>query len=147
MTSSIQADSQCCVCVKKVRGFVIPQSGCSSVPMRPFDATISDPVTSVDVMTLERPFRFMFHRLIVRAKDRTMLQCDQRRWSWLRQLYDIEDTQGRVVARLFIARYSNRGRSKFRSMGRRSARFANAGADSAPSYLPMLTTSGSSFQR
>ncbi|HMY58453.1 MAG TPA: phospholipid scramblase-related protein [Pseudomonadota bacterium] len=70
-------------------------------PMRPFDATISDPVTSVDVMTLERPFRFMFHRLIVRAKDGTMLGAIQRRWSWLRRLYDIEDAQGRVVARLF----------------------------------------------
>ncbi len=70
-------------------------------PMRPFEATVSDPVTTVEVMKVDRPFRFMFHRLIVSASDGTMLGAIQRRWSWLRRIYDIEDAEGRVVARLF----------------------------------------------
>jgi uncharacterized protein YxjI len=70
-------------------------------PMRPFQATVADPGTGQAVLTLDRPFRFIFHRLEVSAANGQRLGAIQRRWSWLRRIYVIENAEGRVVADLF----------------------------------------------
>lgn len=70
-------------------------------PMRPFTASVTDPATGEPWLTLHRPFRFIFHRLEVRRADGTAAGAVQKRWSWVRRLYDLEDGRGQVVAELF----------------------------------------------
>ena len=70
-------------------------------PLRPFTANVDDIGTDVVEMQLDRPFRFFFHRLEVRASDGTLIGAIQRRWSWLRRIYEIEDASARVIATLF----------------------------------------------
>src|SRR6185503_21160324 len=70
-------------------------------PLRPFGALVTDLGTDDPVMALRRPFRFFFHRLEVTSADGTPLGAIQRRWSWLRRIYVIEDASGNVVADVF----------------------------------------------
>jgi uncharacterized protein YxjI len=70
-------------------------------PFRPFRATVQDLGTEAAVLHLHRPFRFIFHRLEVTTAAGEPLGAIQRRWSWLRRIYVIEDAQGNVVANLF----------------------------------------------
>jgi len=70
-------------------------------PIRPFDATISDLGTEEPVLELKRRFRFIFHRLEVHAPDGTLLGAIQKKWSWVRRIYTIEDAQGQPIAELF----------------------------------------------
>jgi uncharacterized protein YxjI len=70
-------------------------------PLRPFRAQVSDPATRQGVLALHRPFRFIFHRLEVTTAEGVKVGAIQRRWSWLRRIYVIEDAHGRVVADLF----------------------------------------------
>lgn len=69
--------------------------------LRPFHAVVYDNPIPKPLLLLERPFRFFFHRLEVRAADGTPLGSVQRRWAWVRRIYSVEDAQGREVARLF----------------------------------------------
>lgn len=68
---------------------------------RPFDAVVYDNPIPKPLLLLERPFRFIFARLDVRAADGTVLGSIEREWSWLRRIYSVKDARGREVARLF----------------------------------------------
>lgn len=70
-------------------------------PFRPFRAQVTDLGTEAPLMALRRPFRFFFHRLEVRTADGEYLGAIQRRWSWLRRIYVVEDESGVVVADIF----------------------------------------------
>jgi uncharacterized protein YxjI len=70
-------------------------------PMRPFRVSITDLTTGEVVLELRRPFRFMFHRLEVYAGNGELLGAIERKWSWVRRIYTIEDAQGKEIATLF----------------------------------------------
>jgi len=70
-------------------------------PLRPFRAEVRDTGDQQPVLALRRPFRFIFHRLEVSTTGGERVGAIQRRWSWIRRIYVIEDAQGRVVADLF----------------------------------------------
>lgn len=68
---------------------------------RPFVAVVYDNPIPKPLLRLDRPFRFFFARLDVSAADGTPLGSIERRFSWLRRIYDVKDAQGREVATLF----------------------------------------------
>jgi uncharacterized protein YxjI len=70
-------------------------------PLRPFEAAVVEPAGDAPVLRLRRPFRFFFHRLEVTTPNGERVGAIQRRWSWLRRLYVIEDALGQEVANLF----------------------------------------------
>lgn len=70
-------------------------------PLRAFSAEVTDLAAGRVALRLHRRFRFIFHRLEVESGSGEKLGAIERRWSWLRKIYDVEDAQGRVVARLF----------------------------------------------
>jgi uncharacterized protein YxjI len=70
-------------------------------PFRPFTASVTGPSSSEAWMQLRRPFRFVFHRLEVHAADGTLVGAVQKKWSWIRRIYDVENGRGDVVAELF----------------------------------------------
>jgi uncharacterized protein YxjI len=70
-------------------------------PIRPFTAAVTDPGGSELWLRLHRPFRFIFHRLEVRAPDGALVGAVQKRWSWLRRIYVVENGRGEIVAELF----------------------------------------------
>jgi len=70
-------------------------------PLRPFQASVVDFSSGQPILHLHRPFRFIFHRLEVRTPTGEKLGAIQRRWSWLRRIYVIEDAYGHVGADLF----------------------------------------------
>ena len=70
-------------------------------PLRPFEAEVVDLATGQPLFILRRYFRFIFHRLEVRSVDGQRLGAIQRRWSWIRRIYDIEGPDGGVLAELF----------------------------------------------
>lgn len=70
-------------------------------PMRPFSVDITDLMSGDVVLKLKRPFRFIFHRLDIMAGNGEKIGAIQRRWSWVRRIYTIEDAQGNEVATLF----------------------------------------------
>jgi uncharacterized protein YxjI len=70
-------------------------------PFRPFEATVVDFSSGQPILRLTRPFRFIFHRLEVRTPMGEKIGAIQRRWSWLRRIYVIEDAYGHVGADLF----------------------------------------------
>ena len=70
-------------------------------PMRPFRVLVSDAGTGQVLLDLKRPFRFIFHRLEVRAADGTVLGAIQKKWSWVRRIYHVQSESGATVAELF----------------------------------------------
>jgi hypothetical protein len=70
-------------------------------PARPFQASVMDPAQAEVWLRLTRPFRFIFHRLEVHGADGSCLGAIQKKWSWVRRIYHVEDARGRVVAELF----------------------------------------------
>lgn len=68
---------------------------------RPFHAIVYDNPIPKPLMRLDRPFRFIFHRLDVSAADGTPMGHIEREWSWLRRIYAVKDARGREVAKLF----------------------------------------------
>lgn len=70
-------------------------------PLRPFQAEVTDLMAGAPLLRLVRPWRWIFHRLEVKATDGTAIGAIEREWSWVRRLYRIEDASGREVARLF----------------------------------------------
>jgi uncharacterized protein YxjI len=70
--------------------------------MRPFTSKVEDLSTGgTHVLTLRRPFRFIFHRLEVMDASGTKLGAIQRKWTWFRREYVVEGPEGQEVARLF----------------------------------------------
>lgn len=70
-------------------------------PLRPFDAEVVEAERAESVLALRRPFRFIFHRLEVSSGSGERLGAIQRRWSWVRRIYDIEGPSGEVIAEIF----------------------------------------------
>lgn len=70
-------------------------------PSRPFDASVSDPSEAEVWLRLSRPFRFVFHRLEVREPGGALVGAVQKKWSWVRRIYHLENGRGEVVAELF----------------------------------------------
>lgn len=70
-------------------------------PYRPFTAVVGDPAGGAPWLRLVRPFRFLFHRLEVQGADGRPLGAVEKRWSWIRRIYRVEDGRGQVVAELF----------------------------------------------
>ncbi len=70
-------------------------------PSRPFTASVTDPSQLQTWMQLRRPFRFVFHRLEVYGADGALAGAIQKKWSWIRRIYHLEDARGQVVAELF----------------------------------------------
>jgi uncharacterized protein YxjI len=71
-------------------------------PARPFTASVTDPGGLQTFLWLRRPFRFFFHRLEVRrGEGGAPVGAIQKRWSWIRRIYDLEDARGQVVAELY----------------------------------------------
>jgi uncharacterized protein YxjI len=70
-------------------------------PLRPFEVLVTDSKTNESVLALRRPFRFFLHRLEVATAAGERLGAIQRRWSWLRRIYVIEDANGQVIADIF----------------------------------------------
>lgn len=68
---------------------------------RPFTAEVEDLTTSRPILSLRRPFRFFFHRLEVSDGAGRPVGAIQRRWTWLRRKYTVEDRRGYEVATLF----------------------------------------------
>jgi uncharacterized protein YxjI len=70
-------------------------------PMQPFEAQVVDFSSGQPILELRRPFRFFLHRLEVSTPMGEKVGAIQRRWSWLRRIYVIEDAYGHVVADFF----------------------------------------------
>jgi uncharacterized protein YxjI len=66
-----------------------------------FTAHVTDLATQSLLLEIKRPFRFIFHRIEIADSNGTKIGAVQRRWSWIRRLYDIEDASGQVVMTLF----------------------------------------------
>jgi len=69
--------------------------------LRPFHVLVTDIASGQALLELRRPFRFIFHRLDVFAATGAPLGAIQKRWSWLRRIYDVESANGQTVAQLF----------------------------------------------
>lgn len=69
--------------------------------LRPFTSHVEDLTTGSHLLTLRRPFRFYFHRLEVSDGDSRPVGAIQRRWTWFRRKYIVEDAQGKELAILF----------------------------------------------
>jgi len=70
-------------------------------PMRWFTADVESLAQQRSLLSLKKPFRFIFHRLEVRTPDGTSLGAIQKRWTWFRRKYTVEDANGQEVATLF----------------------------------------------
>lgn len=68
--------------------------------LRPFDVLVSDVTSGQPILKLHRPFRFIFHRLEVATGTGQELGAIQKKWSWIRRIYHVEQG-GRIVAELF----------------------------------------------
>ena len=69
--------------------------------LRPFEVLVSDVASGQPLLALHRPFRFIFHRLEVRTPAGDLLGAIQKKWSWIRRIYEIESPAGPPVAELF----------------------------------------------
>jgi uncharacterized protein YxjI len=70
-------------------------------PLRPFEVLVSDVAGDRPLLSLRRPFRFIFHRLEVSTASGEPLGAIQKKWSWIRRIYHVETRGGQVVAELF----------------------------------------------
>lgn len=69
--------------------------------MRPFTSHVEDLSGQGQLLTLKKPFRFIFHRLEVHDAAGNLVGAIQRRWTWFRRKYIIEGPDGQEVATLF----------------------------------------------
>ncbi|MEJ7603076.1 MAG: phospholipid scramblase-related protein [Kofleriaceae bacterium] len=70
-------------------------------PLRWFTADVESLAQQRALLSLRKPFRFIFHRLDVATPDGTHLGAIQKRWTWFRRKYSVEDASGQEVATLF----------------------------------------------
>lgn len=68
---------------------------------RPFRSSVEDLTTGTQLLSLRRPFRFIFHRLEVSTPDGKLLGALQKRWTWFRRKYTVEGPNGEELATLF----------------------------------------------
>ena len=64
---------------------------------RPFHSEVRDLTTGQPLLALDRPFRFIFHRLEVRTPDGRLLGALQKRWTWFRRKYTVEGPDGQEL--------------------------------------------------
>lgn len=69
--------------------------------LRPFTSHVEDLEGQGQLLVLNKPFRFIFHRLEVHDAAGNLLGAIQRKWTWLRRKYIVEGPDGREVATLF----------------------------------------------
>ena len=69
--------------------------------MRPFTSHVDDLAGQGQLLVLNKPFRFIFHRLEIRDPNGNMLGAIQKRWTWFRRKYTVEGRDGQEVATLF----------------------------------------------
>lgn len=71
-------------------------------PLRPFTSHVDDLSGGQGhVLTLHRPFRFIFHRLEVHDNAGKLIGAIQRRWTWVRRKYEVEGPNGEILCTLF----------------------------------------------
>jgi uncharacterized protein YxjI len=69
---------------------------------RPFTSHVEDLASGgTHLLTLRRPFRFIFHRLEVSDAQGNRIGAIQRKWTWFRRKYIVEGPDGQPVATLF----------------------------------------------
>lgn len=68
---------------------------------RPFTSHVEDLTGQRHILSLRRPFRFIFHRLEVTDAEGNRIGAIQRRWTWFRRKYIVEGPDGQAVATLF----------------------------------------------
>jgi uncharacterized protein YxjI len=68
---------------------------------RPFTSHVEDLTGQRLVLSLRRPFRFIFHRLEVSDGEGNLIGAIQRKWTWFRRKYIVEGRDGQEVATLF----------------------------------------------
>jgi len=68
---------------------------------RPFTSHVEDLGGQGLVLSLRRPFRFIFHRLEVSDPQGNLIGAIQRRWTWFRRKYIVEGADGQELATLF----------------------------------------------
>ena len=66
---------------------------------RPFTIVLTG-ADGVPALNAERPFRFYFHKLDVRAAGGKLLGTVEREFSWLHRLFRVSDGQGKEICRL-----------------------------------------------
>jgi uncharacterized protein YxjI len=52
-------------------------------------------------LSLQKPFKFYFHRVEISDENGKHLGTIQRRFSWVRRIYDVLDAQGQEIYQLF----------------------------------------------
>jgi uncharacterized protein YxjI len=70
-------------------------------PIRPFSSTVFDNPIPKPLLLLRRPFRFFFHRIDVATAGGEVIGSVERKWSWLRRIYVVNDARGHEIAQLF----------------------------------------------
>ncbi len=68
--------------------------------MRPFTIEVRDPQGEL-VLSVDRPFRWIFPRAEITDGSGQKLGAIQKRWTWFRKRYTIEDAGGAELAELF----------------------------------------------
>jgi uncharacterized protein YxjI len=68
---------------------------------RPFTSHVENLSSGLHLLTLRRPFRFIFHRLEVSDAQGNFIGAIQRKWTWFRRKYIVEGIHGQEVATLF----------------------------------------------
>jgi uncharacterized protein YxjI len=100
--------------------------------MRPFRVAITDLTTGDVVLELRRPWRFLFHRLDVFAGNGEKIGAIQRKWSWVRRIYSIEDAQGNEIATLygpFLKPWTFEIKQRDRTIGKVQKRWSGLGKE------------------
>jgi uncharacterized protein YxjI len=100
--------------------------------MRPFRVAITDLTNGDVVFELRRPWRFLFHRLDVFAGNGEKIGAIQRKWSWVRRIYSIEDAQGNEIATLygpFLKPWTFEIKQRDRTIGKVQKRWSGLGKE------------------
>lgn len=69
--------------------------------MRWFTSHVDDLQGQGQLLVLNKPFRFIFHRLEIRDTGGNVLGAIQKRWTWFRRKYTVEGPTGEEIATLF----------------------------------------------
>ena len=67
--------------------------------LRPFSIVLSTPHRQL-ALFVERPFRFYFHRIVVKTPEGKLLGTVERQWSWLVRRFRVADAGGNEFCRL-----------------------------------------------
>lgn len=70
-------------------------------PFRPFTAHVEDLSRNALLLSLHRPWRWIFHTIEVAGPSGEAIGRIEKRWSWLRRIYTVYGAGGEEVATLF----------------------------------------------